>query len=100
MADQTFRKDPDETLDYGFDYDPADLPEGEDPFLSSGEIISLSSWTVPTGLTKVSDGNSATQTTVWLSGGTAGNTYNVLNEITTSDNRVIQRSFDLVVTDR
>jgi hypothetical protein len=95
---QTFRKDPDATLDYGFDWEaPAD--EGG-PYLESAETISASVWTVPDGLTEVSDEADDTTTKVWISGGTAGNSYTVSNKITTSEGRIDERSFVIIVGER
>jgi hypothetical protein len=90
---RTFRKDPDATLDYGFDWEA-------DDWLSSGETITDSVWTVQTGLTKDSESNTETTTTVWLSGGTAGEVYTVANQITTSAGRIDERTFGIVVENR
>ena len=88
---QTFRKDPDANLDYGFDWSD---------WLASGETISVSVWTVPAGLAEGSKQMGDTSTKVWLSGGTAGNAYTVSNKVTTSDARVDERSFEVVVEER
>jgi len=91
MAVQAFRKDPDAVLDYAFDWSD---------WLASGETISVSSWTVDTGLTMDSNSKGDDSTKVWLSGGTAGATYTVANKITTSDSRTDERSFDVIMEDR
>jgi hypothetical protein len=85
-----FYKDPDAKLDYGFDWAT---------WLGS-DTISSSSWTVPTGLTKVSDTNDTTTTTVWLSGGTAGVSYRVVNSIVTAGGREEDRSLWIVMKER
>lgn len=91
MATTSFAKDPGENLDYGIDWSD---------WLAAGETISTSVWTVAAGLTKGSDSNTTTTTTVWLSGGTAGTTYRVENAVTTNASRTGVRSFLIVVQDR
>lgn len=84
-------KDPDAKLDYGFDWSD---------WLSTGETISTSTWTVPTGMTQDSSSNTTTIATVWLSGGTVGITYRLINKIVTSQSRTEERSIDIVVENR
>ena len=86
----TFTKDPDAILDYAVDWSR---------WLAGDEIFS-SAWTVPVGLTKVTDALTPTKTTVWLSGGTAGQSYTVTNRITTSAGRTEDRSFIAKVEER
>lgn len=57
-----------------------------------GDTISASSWTVASGLTKDSDVHTSTSATVWLSGGTVGQTYEVVNTITTAAGRTDYRT--------
>lgn len=49
---------------------------------------------------KVSETNTATKATVWLSGGTAGQIYTVTNRITTAAGRTEDRSFAIRVEER
>ena len=88
---QTFRKDPDAELDYGFDWSD---------WLATGETITASAWTVPDGITEESKAFSDTATEIWLSGGTAGTSYTLQNEITTSAGRIDERSFLIMVAER
>ena len=88
---QSFRKDPDSVLDYGIDWST---------WLASGETISTSTWTVPTGITEDSDSKGDTSTLVWLSGGTAGETYMLANKIVTSDSRTVERTIEIIVEER
>lgn len=88
---QTFRKDPHAKLDYGFDWSS---------WLASGETITDSLWTIPTGITKVSDQKDDDSVTVWLSGGTAGESYKIACKVTTSASRIDERSFVVQVEDR
>jgi hypothetical protein len=55
--------------------------------------ISLSSWTVPAGIFQDTPNPSKTDTTttIWLSGGTAGNEYPLVNVVTTVGGRVYPR---------
>lgn len=95
MSLQKFDKDPAAVLDYGIDWDDED-----DPWLASGETITASAWTVATGITKDSDSFSDTVTTVWLSGGTAGEEYDIKNTITTSAGRTDERTLTVKVDQR
>jgi len=95
VAIKEIPKDPDAVLDYGFNW----KKEGS-PWLEDGETISTSEWTVPTGLTKDSDSKTDTTTTIWLSGGTVGETYRIVNEIITNQTRKENRSIDIVMVDR
>lgn len=86
----TFSKDPNAVLDYAVDWSR----------WLAGDEISTSEWTVPGGLTKVSDSMTTTKATVWLSGGTAGQSYIVTNRITTTGSRTEERSFTIRVEER
>lgn len=85
-----FKKDPAAILDYSIDWS----------LWLNGDTIATSSWTVPAGLTKQSDTNNTSSTTVWLSGGTLGQTYTVTNRITTANGRTDERSILIKVEDR
>ena len=87
----SFLKDPDAVLDYMFDWSS---------WLQSGETISTSTMTASTGITVDSDVATTTTTTVWLSGGTAGETYEVTNHITTSNSRAEDRTITIVCLER
>lgn len=86
-----FRKDPDAKLDYAIDWSE---------WLASGETISASAWTIPTGLTNESETFDDDSTKVWLSGGTDGETYTVANKITSSEGRIDERTFQIMVGHR
>jgi hypothetical protein len=70
-------KDPDEVKDFGLVW--ADL------LLT--DTIDGSSWIVPDGITKDSDVFTDDSTTIWLSGGTDGETYRLTNRVTTAGGR-------------
>ncbi len=77
MADNKFIKDPDSVLDYTINW----------LTWLDGDTISASTWTVPSGLTKDSDTFGDSTTTAWLSGGTVGKEYSIVNHITTAAGR-------------
>jgi hypothetical protein len=96
MSQQTFTtiKDPNEVLDYKFDW--------ATNVLAVGETISTSTVTASAGITKASDSITDTNTTVtvWLSGGTAGQSYTVASRITTSSARTYERTMTVRVQER
>jgi len=86
----TFTKDPNAVLDYSIDWTR----------WLAGDQIAASEWIVPSGLTKMADSKTSTSATVWLSGGTAGQSYIVTNRITTAAGRTEDRSFTIRVEER
>jgi hypothetical protein len=83
-------KDPDEVLDYEIDWTSR----------LGSDTIATSTWTVPTGLTSASNSSTTTTATIWLSGGTTGTTYRVLNEITTAGGRTMDQTVTLKIADK
>lgn len=77
-------KDPDDILDYGVDWSAR----------LSGDTLAASDWIVPDGITEDSASFSASSATIWLSGGTAGQSYAITNRVTTAAGR----QFDATVT--
>jgi hypothetical protein len=88
-----FMKDPDAKLDYKIDWTA---------WLASGETVSVSTWTVPSGITKDSDSitDAGASTTIWLSGGTVGTDYSLTNHITTSASREDDRTIKVGVVQK
>jgi hypothetical protein len=86
-----YQKDPDATLDYKRSWSD---------WLVAGDTILTSTWIVPIGLTKTSESNTTTTATVWLSGGTVGQSYEITNRITTAQGRTDDRSIQIVVLNR
>ncbi len=80
----TYQQDPNALLDYTLDWTA---------WLDTGETIDTSEWFVDAGLTVGATSSADGLNTVWLSGGTDGVTYRVTNRISSSDNRVDERSF-------
>lgn len=85
MADQPKIKDPNDVIDFQVTWAT---------WLGT-DTIATSTWIVPTGITKDSDTNTTTTTTIWLSGGTAGTFYELVNRITTVGGRT--RDFTCVI---
>ena len=83
-------KDPNATLDYGFDWTD----------WLNGDTISGSTWVVPTGLTEVSKNYTNVLATIWLSEGTAGSVYTLVNRITTVGGRTEDRTMTIIMRNR
>lgn len=75
-------KDPQAVKDYGFIWAP---------WLGS-DTITASTWASDNGITINSSSFTTTTTTVWLSGGTEGLVYNIVNHITTAGGRQDDRT--------
>lgn len=87
---QSFVKDPQAVLDYQIDWNA----------WLGGDTIFTSTWTVPTGITKTLDTKTTTATIIWLSGGTAGMSYDIVNTIITAGSRTEDRTITIVVENR
>ena len=95
MLNNQFMKDPDAVLDYMFNWRDASTP-----WLGTIETIVDHTITADTGLVVDSSTENNGKVTVWLSGGTAGETYKVACRITTSEGRVDERTIWIKVTNR
>ena len=89
-----YKKDPNATLDYTFDWSSYLTP--------IGDTISTVTWILSNGLTKVSQSNTTTTATAFVSGGTVGETATLTCRITTNSipPRVDDRSILLKIVDR
>jgi len=83
----TYQKTSAEILDYTVDWAS---------FLST-DTISTSTWTLDTGITKVSDSHTTTTCTAFISGGSTDRTYMLTNVIVTAGGRTAARSFNLAI---
>lgn len=61
------------------------------------DIISNSTWSVPSGITQTDATSDNTTTTLWLSGGTAGNEYPCVNTIETAGTRTLLQTLRIKV---
>lgn len=91
MAAARYVKDPDATLDYVWNW--AD-------WLGADTITGTPTFTVPSGLTKTAQSNTTTTATAWISGGTAGTTYDVACKIVTAGGRTDERTIKITVRNR
>lgn len=57
------------------------------------DTITTSTWTVPSGITSHAESDTTTTATIWLSGGTAGETYTIVNQIVTASGRKKEQAF-------
>ena len=92
------RKDPNAVLDYKVDWTE---------WLVDGDTITADDWeVVPGGLLDPDDlvieshSHDTTSATAWISGGTAGEEYDVRCRITTAHGRIDDRTFTLVLEER
>jgi hypothetical protein len=83
-------KDPDSVIDYGLDWTD----------WLNGDAISSSEFLVPTGITKNDDLHDDTTTTVWLSGGSVGRTYDIVNRIQTMGGRREDRTIQVRISEK
>lgn len=82
-------KSPDDVLDYQVDWTEA----------LDGDTIATSTWSVPAGITKDSDSSGDSTTTIWLSGGTADQEYEIENTIVTVANRTFKQCVTIRVVE-
>lgn len=80
-------KDAGEVLDYQIDWSDE----------LGSDTISTSTWTVPGGITKDRDTKTDTTATIWLSGGTDGASYVLVNLVVTAGGRTLEESVRLTV---
>lgn len=103
-ADRIWKKDPDSTLSSGIWWQDV---------IERGDTLSSVSWTVPTGLTKVSEGINASAlidngvtypigqvAVVRLSGGVVDTDYTITCRVTTAAGDIDDRSITVAVRDR
>jgi hypothetical protein len=87
----TFLKDPNEELDYGFDWSS---------WLASGESIATYSLSAEAGITLGTNSVNAGIITYWLSGGTEGETYKITCQVETNEGRIGERTMRIRVLER
>lgn len=85
-----FIKDPDATLDYTVDWTS----------WIGADTIATVTWTVASGITNSATSNTTLTATIWLSGGTVGQTYAIACKITTTAGRIDERTFTVTVKQR
>lgn len=88
----SYKKDPNATLDYTFDWTAYLTP--------LADTIASVSWVLPVGLTNVSQSNTTMTATVFVSGGTLGESLQLTCRITTAGGRTDDRSITLKIVER
>lgn len=91
MAVGTTRKDPNSTRKYTIKWARWLLSQSE------GEVLDGSEWLVPDGLNLVQEAFDTTNTVVWLSGGTLGATYEVVNRVTTNIGQIQDATIEVIM---
>lgn len=86
----TFYKDPDAVLDYTGDW----------AAWLNGDTIQTSTWIPDDGITVDSSTHDDTTATVWLSGGTNLETYEVTNRVATAGGRTDDRTIKIKVKEK
>jgi hypothetical protein len=90
-------KDPGDVLDYTLDITKVIDPDAGSP---TGDTIATVTWTVPSGLTKMSQLESGGKASVWLAGGTSGRIYTLNADCITVQGRTVNRDIQLMVAER
>lgn len=85
-----FEKDPNAVLDYTEDWRR---------WLGDDQILT-SDWILPAGISQAGKIMSATTATIFLTGGAAGTSYSVYNQITTVGGRTDKRTIKINAVDR
>jgi len=100
----TFFKDPEEVLDYKFDWAPLtnERPDGISDWLRDGETIVSATVVGEAGITVNSSviADAETSVVAWVSGGVAGTRYKITCNIVTTSNRTGERSVYITVLQR
>lgn len=78
-------------LDYSLDWSK---------WLANNEHITGSAWTPSAGMIVESDTSTGVVTTVWLSGGTPGYPFTIVNHVTTDQGRQDDRTITIRVRER
>lgn len=89
-----YKKDPDATLDYSFDWGPYLTP--------LTDTIATVQWVLSAGLTKVAESSTATIATIFVSGGVLGEIETITCRITTAAPipRIDDRTISLTIVSR
>ena len=87
-----YKKDPNATLDYTFDWTAYLTP--------IADTIASVTWVLGDGLTKVSQSNTTLTATAFISGGTVGENLQLTCRIVTTGGRTDDRSVTLKIVDR
>ena len=86
-------KDPNEVKDYSLDWSA---------LLGASDTIASSTWTIDegSGLTIDSDSHNTAETTIWLSAGSDGTNYSLVNRVVTTGGRTYDQTVRLKVREK
>lgn len=87
-----YKKDPNATLDYQFDWTEYLAP--------ISDVISSVVWTLSAGLTQVSQSFTATNAIIFVSGGVLDDIETIACKITTTGGRIDERTIQLNIINR
>lgn len=88
----SFKKDPNATLDYTFDWGPYLTP-------ITDTIVSVV-WVPSAGITVTSSSSTAVTATAFISGGTIGAVETLTCRVTTAGGRIDDRTIELEIVER
>lgn len=91
MSLKKFVQDPDEVLDYTIDWSE---------WLAEGDTITAATSTPDAGITVDSTSFTVNSTTIWISGGTPGEKYNISVHVTTNGGREGDRSITIEIKEK
>lgn len=74
-----YTKDPNDTIDFAFNWKPR----------LDGDTIDTATFVLPDGLTSVSTSNTTTTATIFVSGGSEGQTYRITSRVVTAGGRTM-----------
>lgn len=83
-------KDPEATREYQIDWSQ---------WLGADTILT-SVWIVPAGLSNAGDSNTTTAATIFVSGGTVGEVYELVNRITTAGGHATDRTIKILIVQK
>lgn len=86
-----YYQDPDALMDYTIDWGSRWL---------GTDTIATSEWIVPDGINMNTTSNTPTKATIWLSGGTLGESYDVTNRVTTDGGRIQDQTLRIVIKEQ
>lgn len=87
MALKKFTKDPNAVLDYTIDWSA---------WLPDGDVLTDATATATSGIEVDSVSRTTNLTTVWVSGGSSGSSYDVTVRVTTNGGRTDDRTITIV----
>jgi len=90
-------KDPFDQVDKTFEFGPNPENRG---WLKTGETVTAGTVTAPAGITATGTTNSTTAVTTRISGGTAGQSYDLAVRVTTSTGQQVEMTARVYVRDR